>query len=87
MLKSIATAILVAPASMSRSITLAWYSRGHGQPGWRCRLSRSIVTSTISPLAGRESKPAAEVMQMAFNEIERTSQVKDRHQATNGAKN
>ena len=36
---------------------------------------------------GTGEQPAAEVMQMAFDEIERTSQVKERHQAPDGAKN
>jgi hypothetical protein len=36
---------------------------------------------------GTGEQPAAEVMQMAFNEIERTSKVKKSYQAPNGAKN
>jgi hypothetical protein len=36
---------------------------------------------------GTREQPAAEVMQMTFNEIEGTSQVKKRHQAPNAAKN
>jgi hypothetical protein len=36
---------------------------------------------------GTGEQSAAEVMQVAFNEIERTRQVKNRHQASDGAKN
>jgi hypothetical protein len=36
---------------------------------------------------GTGEQAAAEVMQVAFNEIERTSQVKKRHQVPDGAKN
>jgi hypothetical protein len=36
---------------------------------------------------GTGEQPAAEVMQLAFNGIEGTSQVKKRHQAPDGAKN